>query len=128
MQRNFVVFDNHLFFMTKDVDGWGLWKSDGTADGTTFVQAMHFSETPVVLGAKLFFPMFGDNGRELYSSDGTADGTVMVKQINTEVDERSGQAMSSEVVRALGVARWAWLLSPARAHRTPLAVPLTTCC
>jgi ELWxxDGT repeat protein len=75
----------------------GLWKSDGTANGTVMVK--DFSPTqissPVILslslaaptnltnvnGTLFFSAIDGANGTALWKSDGTTDGTVMVKDV-----------------------------------------------
>jgi ELWxxDGT repeat protein len=71
----------------------GLWKSDGTANGTSLIKSFPDSPTTVdpmptnltnVNGA-LFFVAGGDTtGRELWKSDGTSAGTMLVKDINPD--------------------------------------------
>ncbi len=79
-----------LFFSASDWDhGVELWKSDGTAAGTTMVKDIRPKSrqgtylacfTP--LGATLLFRCDdGLHGRELWRSDGTAAGTYLVKDI-----------------------------------------------
>src|SRR5205814_9318649 len=80
-----------LFFAADDpTNGFELWKSDGTAEGTVLVKAFDptggadsppFGLTNV--NGTLFFRGFDPaNGTELWKSDGTAAGTVLVKDIN----------------------------------------------
>ncbi|WP_114423377.1 ELWxxDGT repeat protein [Nocardioides houyundeii] len=66
-----------LYFGAWDSRGPGLWRSDGTAAGTTRVAAVDpGSLTPV--GGTLFFNGWADDaGRELWTSDGTTAGTRM---------------------------------------------------
>jgi ELWxxDGT repeat protein len=88
-----------LFFAADDgTDGVELWKSDGTADGTTLVKDLYpgsydydgysysNSSDPkqlTTVGGTLFFAAnHGTDGVELWTSDGTAAGTVMVADIN----------------------------------------------
>src|SRR5688572_19889530 len=66
-----------------------LWKTDGTAAGTTLVKDIQpgdggsYPEYLTSFRGSLFFVANdGDNGRELWKSDGTAAGTVLVKDIN----------------------------------------------
>ncbi len=83
------VVNNTLFFNADDgVHGRELWKSDGTAEGTTMVKdiAPGYALDPspfTVMGQTLFFAANdGVHGRELWRSDGTAEGTVMVRDIH----------------------------------------------
>ncbi|HVV37874.1 MAG TPA: ELWxxDGT repeat protein [Acidimicrobiales bacterium] len=69
-----------------------LWKSDGTAAGTSLVKDINpgsassvyaGGEWPVAFNGKLYFAADdGVHGRELWVSDGTSDGTTMVKDID----------------------------------------------
>jgi ELWxxDGT repeat protein len=69
-------------------NGYELWKSDGTSNGTVMVKDIRLgqmSSSPyglIVMGSTLYFQANdGINGYELWESDGTANGTVMVKDI-----------------------------------------------
>jgi ELWxxDGT repeat protein len=88
-----------LYFLANDgTHGKELWRSDGTASGTTMIKdifpggytdyyggyyAHSSSPTPAtVVNGNLFFTATdGVHGRELWKSDGTAAGTVMVGDI-----------------------------------------------
>jgi ELWxxDGT repeat protein len=80
----FTAFENNY--------GWELWKSDGTAAGTTVVKLLYPSfttpgisgtgELAAPAGGPLFFIMYdAQNGAELWKSDGTAAGTGPVADI-----------------------------------------------
>jgi ELWxxDGT repeat protein len=63
----------------------GLWKSDGTANGTVIVNNFILGSPSdlTAVGNTLYFEAYdATNGNELWKSDGTANGTVMVKDIN----------------------------------------------
>jgi len=80
---------NTLFFWANDgVNGYGLWKSDGTTAGTVLVADISFGDSfpgnLTAVGNTLFFQAYdGVNGYELWKSDGTAAGTVLVKDIRS---------------------------------------------
>lgn len=94
LEMNFASSGNLLFFIANDgVTGVELWKSDGTAAGTTLVKdivpplsgngIMQGLEWFVEINGILYFAANdGINGGELWKTDGTAAGTVMVKDIN----------------------------------------------
>ena len=82
------IGDVVFFAATTPAAGRELWKSDGTAEGTSLVKdirpGIESSEPSelVVLGDTLYFVATDDeHGGELWASDGTPDGTVLVKDI-----------------------------------------------
>ena len=84
-----VVGDTLYFTALNGSNGYELWKSDGTKDGTEMVKNINPSGNSVpgeliVYKNTLYFSAGdGSNGRELWKSDGTEDGTVMVKNIHS---------------------------------------------
>ena len=88
---DFVDFGSFTFFVANNgANGRELWKTDGTAQGTTLVADIFAgadSSNPTDLvninGVLYFSANDGTNGRELWRSDGTAAGTVMVKDLFT---------------------------------------------
>ena len=88
----FISFNNTLYFSAQDgFNGKELWKSDGTAGGTSMVldfmpgfgQGLS-PENLVVLGSKLLFTTgsFSPDGPQLWETDGTAAGTMLVADID----------------------------------------------
>jgi ELWxxDGT repeat protein len=82
-----------LYFSATDELYTGqLWRSDGTAAGTSMIKQFdppaNYPGTGPVLdltnvnGTLFFTAVDGANGRELWTSDGTAAGTVRVKDLN----------------------------------------------
>ncbi len=86
-----VVGDNLFFQGTKFPEGYELWKTDGTKEGTFLVKDIHPQaddnnlEGFIELNDKLIFTGNDGNwlGKELYISDGTKEGTGLLKDINT---------------------------------------------
>jgi ELWxxDGT repeat protein len=94
-----------LYFTADDgVKGRELWKTTGTAAGTSLVKDINTAvdssdpDNPVgvgsdpgwltAVGTTLYFAADdGTKGRELWKSTGTAAGTVLVKDINTGIDD-----------------------------------------
>jgi len=87
--KDMAVLSNILFFAGNDgVNGWKLWRSDGTANGTFMVKDIAPGSgdariaNMVALNEKVYFTASNSvSGNELWKSDGTAAGTVMVKDI-----------------------------------------------
>lgn len=98
--ESLININGTLFFAAyNDVQGWSLWKSDGTRAGTILVRESCPNPPPdIICGSEfeatinnlidvngtLFFtaPDDGGYGSKLWKSDGTPAGTVMVKDIN----------------------------------------------
>lgn len=75
---SFTLLGNTIYFTTSS----GLWKSDGTPDGTVLVATVNFPKGLVVSGNKLFFSASTtESGYEPWVSDGTAAGTRMIADL-----------------------------------------------
>ena len=84
---------NTVYFEAFDrTNGGELWKSDGTADGTSLVKDIYsgsgssragdYPEYLTVMGGKMYFGAIGSSmSWQLWKSDGTEEGTVLVKDI-----------------------------------------------
>ena len=84
---DFTVFNGALYFQANDgVNGYELWKSDGTSAGTVMLvdidRAPGAGSTPTdftVFNGFLYFSAHdGISGRKLWKTDGTAAGTGVV--------------------------------------------------
>jgi ELWxxDGT repeat protein len=110
-----------LFFTADDGNtGRELWKSDGSAAGTTLVKDIHpgarhntpNSATPsdlvAVGGALLFWATDGSSGSEPWRSDGSAAGTVRLPEIFPGCLGSTPQG-----IRVLGDLAWFYAPTPA---------------
>ena len=80
--RQFATVDGSAFFVAETPSGTGLWRTDGTPEGTELVKTVAVVGTPVRVNRTLFFVGNDASGAELWKSDGTDAGTVLVKDIN----------------------------------------------
>jgi len=99
---NFTSLGTDLFFVAKDnINGFELWKTDGTSAGTAMVKDISptGSSNPqelTVYNGKLYFTADdGVNGRELWVSDGTSNGTQIVVEL---IGGSSGSDISDLIV------------------------------
>lgn len=71
-----------LFFgATLGNEHWGLFRSDGTAQGTMLLKEVLVVSATEVNGQLFFVGSDEQRGYELWKSDGTIEGTVLVKDI-----------------------------------------------
>ncbi len=89
LPQDFVQVGDVAFFVASTEElGRELWKTDGTAEGTTLVRDILTgtgSSDPQSLtefnGHLYFSADDGNHGRELWRSDGTAEGTILVRDV-----------------------------------------------
>lgn len=76
---HFAVLGDHLYIFASG----GLWKSDGTAPGTTRIATVGAVTSPTRMGNTLFFIGTGTvtNNFELWKTDGTPEGTQQVTEV-----------------------------------------------
>lgn len=95
-ESRMAFMDGFLYFHGSDQNGFELWKTNGTHDGTKMVkdinplQGHSFIAEMTVVNHTLFFRAgkLGDGSEELWKSDGTTNGTQQV------LDIRPGNASS----------------------------------
>jgi len=82
-------FNHTLFFLGFDNHDDGLWKTDGTTNGTILVSYIKNSNLQGLtkVNDTLFFVDSG--GHRLWKSDGTAAGTTLVKDIYLNIENPS---------------------------------------
>jgi ELWxxDGT repeat protein len=88
-----IALNGVLYFGAYD-GGAGLWRSDGTPEGTKLIEPVSVSRL-TIFGDRLFF--IGDDGthgRELWASDGTTAGTDLVKDIRPGPESAFDRYMS----------------------------------
>ena len=109
------------YFSADDgTDGQELWKSDGTADGTTMVKDIapgSASSSPQSLtnvdGTLYFVANDGSGSNQLWKSDGTAGGTSLVQSFTPAQTQSSYPSISGRRERH------ALLLGQRRDRRQP---------
>ena len=82
------VIGNTVFFRAyeSNINGYELWKSDGTAVGTVMVKDINtgsedsYQGSIMCMGSTLFFTVydFTQQSLHIWKTDGTAAGTVVV--------------------------------------------------
>lgn len=99
--RHYAVLNGIVYFIAATVDGWELWRSDGTAPGTYMVKdicpgscsGLPLREDLGVYNGKVYFGAkpTGSGNLELWSSDGTEPGTQLVKSADLGGDGVAGR-------------------------------------
>lgn len=86
--QGFTLYAGRLYFSAEGgPEGFELWSTDGTAEGTRLVRDInpHGPSSPegfTVAGGRLYFSAHdGVHGIELWESDGTAEGTRLVHDL-----------------------------------------------
>jgi ELWxxDGT repeat protein len=81
-REDVIDVDGTVFFLGRhSTRGTGLWRTDGTVQGTTLIKAM----TPGHLG-RAGKTLFFSSGKELWKSDGTPQGTTLVRDLTASID------------------------------------------
>ncbi len=90
---NLEYLNGFVYFQANDgVSGNGLWKSDGTAAGTTLVKSFDFMEVQIAkMGNYIYFQTITNLGNyELWRSDGSVAGTTKVKDVYIQMQSGYG--------------------------------------
>ena len=82
---------SYVYFINNTaIEGSELWRTDGTAIGTTIVKDITLGSSsttisdPVDANGTLFF-IVGNQNKALWKTDGTEAGTVLVKSFNVQI-------------------------------------------
>lgn len=81
-RNSFANVNGTLYVTAFDGISQGIWKSDGTPNGTVLVKYVSASELTSANGSLFFDGSDVLQGTGLWTSDGTPDGTVLVKNLN----------------------------------------------
>lgn len=114
---NLVALKGALHFTARTPEiGFGLWRTDGTLEGTTLIKVLPLGSVLTGLtriGETFFFLLNqqSDGGHEVWKSDGTADGTVRLHggfsfSNPPGFTEVNGQVFFSAFNAALGFELW----------------------
>ncbi len=87
---DFFEFNGLTYFDADDgINGFELWRTDGTESGTQMVADMNpgsasfYPRLFIEMDEIMYFQAFDDeHGEELWKSDGTESGTTLIKDIN----------------------------------------------
>jgi ELWxxDGT repeat protein len=140
------ILDDHAIFAGLDGTSVNLYRSDGTAAGTTVIAVLDATPTfawpsqLVTVGSRVFFA-WGDaaTGTELWATDGTTGGTGLVKDIRVGTGSSSpasiadiggiayfGAATSgsnNELWRSDGTAAGTWMVKEIHSSATVGSFP-----
>jgi ELWxxDGT repeat protein len=82
-RNSFANVNGTLYVTASDGTSLGIWKSDGTANGTVLVKYLSSaSELTNANGTLYFNGSDAAQGTGLWTSDGTSNGTVLVQNLN----------------------------------------------
>jgi len=97
IQRKFINVNGTLFFIANSgIEGYELWKSDGTTAGTTLIKDFLPSTLSggysnfTVVGSKLYFIVEENGIKKLCVSDGTVAGSQALETLSPSVDMTNG--------------------------------------
>jgi ELWxxDGT repeat protein len=97
------AFQGNLYFLRPD----GLWRSDGTSDGTVHLHQFFAGGLTVTATALYMEAKLAGGVRELWTSDGTEGGTMLVESFqSTNSDAIRTAALGDEVFFRMGSALW----------------------
>ncbi|MFY0689328.1 MAG: VCBS repeat-containing protein [Cyclobacteriaceae bacterium] len=108
--RYFTTIGDTIYYAAKVGADYGLWKTDGTSEGTELVKTFNWSNTSNYIprtmtdvnGQLFFVGGDDDHGLELWTSDGTSAGTQMVKDIRVGTSNGLTQTNYDNMVASNG--------------------------
>jgi ELWxxDGT repeat protein len=84
---SFVLFNDTVYFVASG----GLWKTDGTSEGTVMVKSVDQVTNLLVAGPRMFFSGYtAQAGSGPWVSDGTEAGTHLVALVASATEVASG--------------------------------------
>ncbi|WP_341228624.1 ELWxxDGT repeat protein, partial [uncultured Arcticibacterium sp.] len=79
----YTVFNGSLYFFATDGTNTGIWKTNGTSAGTSFVSSVDYTfSTKFYKTSTALYFMIQDSQDELWKTNGTSGGTSMVASYN----------------------------------------------
>lgn len=102
----FIRFDDQYYFCARSENGLGLWKSDGTENGTSMVSEQFAPEMQALFNQQLFF--VDQSTSALFKSDGTEAGTALVKDFSraTLLAQLNGKLLLAASDGVTGLELW----------------------
>lgn len=102
--RGLTDFNGTLLFAANDGKGVGLWRSDGSTDGTTLIKKIGALQSePVLAGGLAWFAA----GGKIWTSDGTSSGTQVVARVQaTDLTEVGGTIFFVGTDKKSGAELW----------------------
>lgn len=129
--EDFQVVSGELFFTAAGLGFQGIFKTDGTSQGTVFLVPRDRGLDVVKAGPNLFFTTAsgGSGGEQLWTSDGTPEGSAPVTAIQGgRSSDPSSFTPFKDRVLFLACAQGLWLTDGTAAGTAPIEKDLSWMC